>query len=134
MLSLVMRNLGETQPLCDTRHMSRFAQSSFACLIAIVFIASANSRAQAPDSFRWIDFHSPKDQDVVVWVTRALDGQNWTAIREIGVQYDAALVITSFRSNPQSAANDDTYSVWSVSLSDRLLKAVLKGSNLRSVE
>ena len=134
MLSLVMRNLGETQPLCDTRRMSRFAQSSFACLIAIAFIASANSRAQAPDSFRWIDFHAPKDQDVVVWVTRALDGQNWSAIREIGVQYDAALVVTSYRANPQSAANDDVYSIWSVSINNRSLTPILKGSNLRIVD
>jgi hypothetical protein len=114
--------------------MLLFCRRLIVVFVVIATLAGFEGRAQAPDSFRWIDFHSPKDQDVVVWVTRALDGQNWTAIREIGVQYDAALVITSFRSNPQSAANDDTYSVWSVSLSDRLLKAVLKGSNLRSVE
>jgi len=27
---------------------------------------------QAPDTFRWIDFHSPKDQDVVTWATRQM--------------------------------------------------------------
>jgi hypothetical protein len=114
--------------------MCRFKLRSIASLIAVAIAACVHSGAQAPDSFRWIDFHSPKDQDVVVWVTRALDGQNWTAIREIGVQYDAALVITSDRSNPQSAANDDTYSVWSVSLTSRSLTAILKGTNLHAVD
>jgi hypothetical protein len=105
-----------------------------ACLVVLALFTMPRCESQAPDSFRWIDFHSPKDQDVVVWVTRALDGQNWTAIREIGVQYDAALVITSFRANPQSAANDDVFSVWSVSLTDRsAVKSILKGANLRPV-
>jgi len=87
--------------------------------------------AQAPDSFRWIDFHSPNDQDVAVWVTRALDGQKWTAIREIGVQYDAALVITTFRTSPQASPNRDTFSIWSVSLSNRALTHIVDGTNLR---
>jgi hypothetical protein len=101
--------------------------------MALVIVAP-RCESQAPDSFRWVDFHSPKDQDVVVWITRALDGQNWTAIREIGVQYDAALVITSQRSNPQSAANDDAFSVWSVSLTDRSnVRPIVKGANLRAV-
>ena len=63
---------------------------------------------QAPDSFRWIDFHNQKDQDTVVWVTRSLAVQDWTAIREIAVEYDAALVVTTNRANPQAAANADS--------------------------
>lgn len=97
-------------------------------------VASSVCLAQAPDSFRWIDFHSPKDEDVVIWVTRALDGQSWTAIREIGVQYDAALVITTLRATPQSAANQDTFSIWSVSLANRLVTPILKGVNLRLMD
>jgi hypothetical protein len=103
-------------------------------MIVSAISACSEVRAQAPDSFHWIDFHSPKDQDVVVWVTRALDGQQWTTIREIGVQYDAALVITSYRANMQSAANDDVYSVWNVSLTDRSPTPILKGANLRLVD
>jgi hypothetical protein len=87
--------------------------------------------AQAPDTFRWIDFHSPKDEDVIVWVKGAIDKEKWTAIREIGVQYDAALVITTLRATPQSAANTDTFSVWSVSISDRSATPIFKGANLR---
>ena len=69
-----------------------------------------------------------------MWVTRALDGQKWTAIREIGVQYDAALAITTTRANPQSATNRDTFSIWSVSLSNRALTHIADGANLRLMD
>jgi hypothetical protein len=104
-------------------------------LIVLVMAGIGSScTAQAPDTFRWIDFHSQKDQDVVVWVTRALDNEKWTAIREIGVQYDAALVITTLRATPQAAPNRDTFSIWSVSLSDRKLTHIVDGANLRLMD
>lgn len=102
--------------------------------LIVLSALSPNLPAQAPASFRWIDFHSPADQDVVVWVTRALDTQKWTAIREIGVQYDAALVITTLRANSQSPGNADTFSIWSVSLSNRALTPILQGANLRFLD
>ena len=86
---------------------------------------------QAPDNFRWIDFHAQKDQDVVTWVTRSLAVEDWSAIREIAVQYDAALVVTTKRANPQAAATADSFSVWSVSLSNHIVAPVISGVNLR---
>ncbi len=86
---------------------------------------------QAPDTFRWINFHSQKDQDVVVWVSRSLAVQDWTAIREIAVEYDAALVVTTNRANPQSAANAETFNVWSVSLTNHIVAPLINGVNLR---
>ena len=111
------------------RRISRWA----AVWLVTLAMASSSSlcTAQAPDTFRWIDFHSPTDQDVVVWVTRALDGQKWTAIREIGVQYDAALVVTTNRVSPQGSPNRDSFSIWSVALSDRALTHIVDGTNLR---
>jgi hypothetical protein len=100
-------------------------------LIAIVFAAATSLCAQQPDPFRWMDFHSQKDQDVIVWVTRSLEAEKWTAIREIGVEYDAALVVTTLRATPQSPANADTFTVWSVSLTNHSLTPLLKGVNLR---
>jgi hypothetical protein len=97
-------------------------------------VATAAPLCAEQDSFRWMDFHSAKDQDIVVWVTRALDGEKWTAIREIGVQYDAALVVTTLRASPQSPANGDAFSVWSVSLTNHLVTPLLKGVNLRWFE
>ncbi|HEY2468050.1 MAG TPA: hypothetical protein VGI45_09430 [Terracidiphilus sp.] len=104
-------------------------------IAGLILLATASapslSTAQAPDTFRWIDFQSPNDQDVVIWVTRALDGQKWSAIREIGVQYDAALVVTTYRSSPQASPNRDTFTIWSISLADRKLTRIVDGTNLR---
>jgi hypothetical protein len=104
-------------------------------LIAVVLIAAAPIRAQqSPENFRWIDFHSAKDQDIVAWVTRSLEPEKWTAIREIGVEYDAALVITTLRSTPQSPASADVFTVWSLSLTNHTLAPLLKGVNLRLLD
>jgi hypothetical protein len=101
-------------------------------LIAAVLATVIPSRAQqAPDTFRWINFHSVKDQDIVAWVTRSLEPEKWTAIREIGVEYDAALVVTTLRATPQSPANADIFTVWSASLTNHRLTPLLKGVNLR---
>jgi hypothetical protein len=100
-------------------------------LCAVLAIATSVFAQQEPDPFRWMDFHSQKDQDIVVWVTQALAAEKWTAIREIGVKYDAALVVTTLRASPESAANEDAFSVWSVSLTNHAVTPLLKGFNLR---
>ena len=64
-------------------------------VLVMGFIAPALfplSAGAQEETFRWIDFHAEKDQPIVVWVTRSLDREKWSAIREIGVFYDAALV------------------------------------------
>jgi len=86
---------------------------------------------QTSGSFRWIDFHEPKDQNIVTWVTRSLAVEKWTAIREIGVVYDAALVVTADRAKPQAAPDDDTITVWSVSLTSHVVAPLITGVNLR---
>ncbi len=114
----------------------RFVSSRlFSVLIAATLtVAAPLSAQQAPDNFRWVDFHSAKDQDVVVWVTRSLAAEKWTAIREIGVEYDAALVVTTLRANPQSLPAADTFTVWSLSLTNHSLAPLIKGSNLRLLD
>ena len=71
---------------------------------------------------------------MIVWVTRAMEPEKWTAIREIGVEYDAALVVTTLRASPQSAANSDTFAVWNVSLTSHLVTPLFHGVNLRWVD
>jgi hypothetical protein len=95
--------------------------------------AAAHAK-QTSDTFRWIDFHSPSDQNIVTWVTRSLAVENWTAIREIGVMYDAALVVTSDRTNPQTPPGAGTFSVWSVSLTSHVVAPLIKGVNPRWFE
>ena len=101
-----------------------------AVLFAAVLSLSPCTRAEE-DTFRWMDFHSQKDQDIIVWVTRALDSQKWTSIREIGVVYDSALVVTTQRPSSESSPSQDTFTVWSISLTNRALTVLLKGTNLR---
>ncbi len=70
----------------------------------------------------------------MVWVSRSLAVENWSAIREIGVKYDAALVVTTDRKTPQSLPEDDTFSVWSVSLTSHAITMLLGGVNLRILD
>src|SRR5271157_3200190 len=86
---------------------------------------------QTSGSFRWIDFHDSKDQNIVAWVTRSLQVEKWTAIREIGVVYDAALVVTTGRAGPQSPPSSDAFTIWNVSLTSHVVAPVLTGVNLR---
>jgi hypothetical protein len=103
-------------------------------IAATVFVAVPINAQQAPETFRWINFHSAKDQDVVVWVTRSLVPEKWTAIREIGVQYDAALVVTTLRATPQSDPASDTFTVWNLSLTSHVVAPLLSGVNLRFLD
>jgi hypothetical protein len=102
--------------------------------ILLFFVCLTSQAQQAPDAFRWIDFHTdrnPRDQDILVWVTRSLVVESWTAIREIGVEYDAALVVTTQRATPQSVPSSDSFMVWSVSLTTHEIRPLLTGYNLR---
>jgi hypothetical protein len=112
--------------------MYGFVPRRLIALLAALFAAASPLCAQqAPDTFRWVDFHSPKDQDVIVWVTRSLVVEDWTAIREIGVQYDSALVVTTKRATPQSPANVDSFTVWNASLVNHGITPLVRGVNLR---
>lgn len=103
---------------------------------ASVLLAPAGSlfAQQSPDNFHWVDFHAPQDQGVIVWVTRSLEPERWTAIREIGVEYDAALVVTTLRRTPQTPPALDTFTVWSASLTDHSVKPIITGANLRILD
>jgi hypothetical protein len=100
-------------------------------MVAILAAAVPSHAQQAPETFRWVDFHSAKEADTIVWVTRSLQPEKWTAIREIGVQYDAALVVTTLRENPQSLPGAEPFTVWSLSLTNHSLTPILTGVNLR---
>jgi len=112
-------------PVATRRH--GFLLLSFA---AMAFGTSL--RAQGPTgTFHWVDFHSAQDQSIIVWVTRSLQVEKWTAIREIGVLYDAALVVTTNRATPESAPSTDTFTIWDASLTSHVIAPLLTGVNLR---
>ena len=89
----------------------------------------APSKHRAP--FAGSTFTIQKDQNIVAWVTRSLTVEKWTAIREIGVVYDAALVVTTDRPGPQSPPSDDSFTIWNVSLTSHVVAPLITGVNLR---
>jgi hypothetical protein len=117
--------------------MFRLTSRLITAVMAALFFVSVPAFTQQtgssdqPGSFYWVNFHSPKDQSIIIWVTRSLAVEDWTNIREIGVMYDAALVVTTNRATAQSLPDSDSFNVWNVSLTDHLVTPVLQGVNLR---
>ena len=112
------------------RRMVAFAAISLAAS-SVAFSQQPDPSEQQPGAFYWVNFHSSKDQSIVTWVLRSLAVEDWTAIREIGVMYDSALVVTTNRATPQSLPDTDSFNVWNVSLTNHMVTPVLKGVNLR---
>jgi hypothetical protein len=100
----------------------------------IIVLALPLGAQQTSGTFRWIDFHDPKDQNIVAWIARSLQVEKWTAIREIGVMYDAALVVTTDREGPQSLPSNDSFTIWNASLTSHVVAPLLKGVNLRWID
>jgi len=98
--------------------------------LLLIFACSVGAQT-AVEAFHWVNFHDPKDAQYVTWVTRELTAEKWTAIREIGVQWDSALVVTSERATPQSPPPGDRFAIWSVSLSKHAVQPLLHGVNPR---
>lgn len=105
----------------------------FFLLVALV-VPSLLPAQQTSGTFRWVDLHAPQDQNIVTWVERSLAVEKWTALREIGVEYDAALVVTAHRAGEQSSPDDDTISFWSVSLTNHAVTPILSGVHVRWFE
>ena len=91
-------------------------------------------QTQQQEAFHWVDFHSEKDQPTITWVTALLGPEKWTAIREIGVQYDAALVVTTERKSPDASPDTDTFHLWNVSLQKRTVYSLMTVVHLRWVD
>ena len=142
LLGLVRSKASVTSVLCLREHdsvipsfMSAFMTRSLVAILATSFLAALRVCAQQPpEAFHWVDFHSDADSDVVNWVCHSLDSQQWTVIREIGVEYDAALVITDQRKSKNAMPNTDTFSLWSVSLTTHATTLLVSGAKLRFVD
>ena len=109
-----------------TRSLVAFLATSFLAVLPLC-------AQQPPEAFHWVSFHSDADSDVVNWVRHSLDSQQWTVIREIGVEYDAALVITDQRKSKNAMPGTDTFSMWSISLTTHAATPLVTGANLRFV-
>jgi hypothetical protein len=106
------------------------ARIGFCCLAVIAAVIPATAQ-QTSETFRWVDFKVPEDQNIVAWVSRSLEATNYTSLREIGVIYDAALVVSENRTNPQSAPGTGAFTIWTASLTDHTIAPIITGTNLR---
>ena len=119
---------GQLQNSPGLKALKRCAQVAAAALIVLPAIGHAQPGL---DNFHWIDFHNEKDAPTVTWVTQALKAEKWSAIREIGVQWDSAVVVTVERKTPQSTPETDAFTVWSVSLAKHDVQPLLHGVHAR---
>src|SRR6516165_3680441 len=109
------------------------ARIGLTCLALISAVVPATAQ-QTSETFRWVDFRAAQDQHIVAWIARSLDAASWTSIREIGLIYDAALVVTDNRANPQAVPGAGTFTIWTASLTEHTITQLVTGSNLRWFE
>ena len=101
----------------------------------MLLVGRGSVQAQTPmEAFHWIDFHDPKDAPTVTWVNQEMKAEKWSAIREIGVLWDSAVVITTLRESPQAMPASDVTTVWSVSLAKHEVQPLLHGVKLRILD
>jgi hypothetical protein len=101
--------------------------------LAIAMIcASYSSFAQVIDGFGWVDMKT--DTATVAKVATFLAGKPYTALREIGVVGQQALVITTLRKDPIAEPGDDTFTAYGVSLRDGSVEELLGGASLRYID
>src|SRR3954454_16083289 len=102
-------------------------------LTAILFCAccAQSASGQAMEGFSWTDLH--QDTERVAAVLKSLEGEKFTALREIAVVGDAALVITSTRATPTAKPEQDQYTAYSLDLKspDQKPDLLMTGTHLQ---
>lgn len=112
--------------------MFGFRRIQFVSAILTGLLLAPVVRGQSPDGFRWVSLkdHPP----IVANVEEALKSEDYTAIREIGVLGDFALVMTSRRDLEQTTPVGDQWSVYNVSTKDSKIASLIFGYNLEIKE
>jgi hypothetical protein len=103
-------------------------------ILAVVFslFVSATAQAQVIDGFAWVDLKT--DTQTVTKVTTFLANKPYTAIREIGIVNQQALVITTLRKDPTAQPGNDTFTAYGVSLKDGSVEELLDGTSLKYID
>jgi hypothetical protein len=95
-------------------------------------IASLTVSAQVMDGFSWVDLKA--DAKTVERVNYLLAGKPYTAIREIAVAGQQALVIATLRKDPTANPGNDTFTAYGVALHDGSVEELLDGTNLKYID
>jgi len=88
--------------------------------------------AQVVDGFAWVNLKT--DTQTVAKIATFLANKPYTAIREIGVVNQQALVITTLRKDPTAEPGNDTFTAYGVSLKDGSVEELLDGTNLKYID
>ncbi|MGH9514113.1 MAG: hypothetical protein ACRD3P_00350 [Terriglobales bacterium] len=94
----------------------------------ICLFLSMGAQCQAPAGFRWINFK--QDAPTVLKIEEALKSEDYSAIREIGILGDFALVMTSRREVDQPTPVGDEWQVYNISSQTWNVTPVIFGYNL----
>jgi hypothetical protein len=103
-----------------------------AIVVILIGILATHAHAQVIDGFGWVDLKA--DTTTVAKVTTFLANKPYSALREIGVVGQQALVITTLRKDPIAEPGDDTFTAYSVSLKDGSVEDLLDGANLKYLD
>jgi hypothetical protein len=103
-----------------------------AVFLILVVAGCTSLRAQVIDGFAWVD--QKADADTVSKITLFLKSKPYTALREIAVVGQQALVITTLRKDPTANPGNDTFTAYGVSLRDGSVEELLDGTNLRYID
>jgi hypothetical protein len=92
----------------------------------------ANAHAQVLENFAWVDLKA--DTQIVALVTKALKDRPYTALREIGVAGEQALVVTAARKKSVANPGSDMLTIYGVGLKSGSVQELIEGTHLRYVE
>jgi hypothetical protein len=101
-------------------------------VLVLIAFGSARGLAQVIDGFAWVDMKA--DAKTVDRVNYLLQSKTYTAIREIGLMGEQALVITTLRKDPTANPLNDSFTAYGVSLHDGTVEVLLDGSNLKYID
>lgn len=104
-------------------------KSCFTLISLLMLFAVRSAGAQAVDGFHWVD--QPDQTTTTATVTKALGEKKFSALREIGIVGDSALVLTTLRASPTGLPDEDLFTVYAISIKDGEIEELLSGYRLR---
>ena len=117
-------------PIFDVCYRRAGARISFVKCLLVSLAISATAHGQMPAGFRWVDFK--RESATVQKVEQALKSEDYTAIREILLKDEFALVMAVRRESWQATPAEDQWLVYSVSTKSGDVRKLLSAYDLQT--
>ncbi len=101
-------------------------------LCSTVLLLSQFGRAQLPNGFSWVNIES--NRDTMARVRAALRDPSITAIREVGLRGNFALVMTASREVGAPTPDYDQWSIYNISLKTSTAQVLVFGNGVRLLD